>query len=52
MSRPRVGIGVVGFGWMGQAHSRGFRRVPAIFDDRPVQPVLAICADARIGAQP
>jgi predicted dehydrogenase len=46
MSRPRLGVGVVGFGWMGQAHSRGFRRLPAIFDDCPAQPVLTICADA------
>jgi predicted dehydrogenase len=47
--RPSIrglGIGVVGFGWMGQAHSRGFRRIPSIFADRPVDPSLVVCADS------
>ncbi len=42
---PRVGIAVIGFGWMGQAHSRSFHRIPTLFPDRPADPELVICAD-------
>ena len=41
-----IGIGVVGFGWMGQAHSRSFLRLPTLFPDRSYQPRLVICADS------
>jgi predicted dehydrogenase len=41
----RIGIGVVGFGWMGQAHSRGCRRAPSYFPDRSYQPELVVVAD-------
>jgi predicted dehydrogenase len=44
--RRHVGIGVVGFGWMGQAHSRSYRRIPTLFPDRPADPELVVCADA------
>jgi predicted dehydrogenase len=43
--RPRLGIGVVGFGWMGQAHSRSYLRLPTLFPERLADPVLAACAD-------
>jgi predicted dehydrogenase len=43
--RRRLGIGVVGLGWMGQAHSRSYRRLPALFADRVYEPELVICAD-------
>ncbi len=43
--KPRVGIGVVGFGWMGQAHSRSYRRIPLLFPDRVGEPDLVICSD-------
>ena len=43
--RPQVGIGVVGFGWMGQAHSRSYRRIPTLFPDRAGEPELVICSD-------
>ena len=33
-----LGIGVIGFGWMGQAHSRSYRRVPMLFPDRDAEP--------------
>jgi len=46
VSRRRLGIGVVGLGWMGQAHSRGFRRIPALFADRVYEPELVVCADS------
>lgn len=46
-SRPttRLGIGVIGFGWMGQAHSRGCRRAPSYFHDRSYEPDLVIVGD-------
>jgi predicted dehydrogenase len=40
-----VGIGVVGFGWMGQAHSRSYRRIPMLFPDRAGEPDLVVCSD-------
>ncbi len=44
MSR-QIGIAVIGFGWMGQAHSRSFARIPSLFPDRVADPRLVICAD-------
>jgi predicted dehydrogenase len=44
--RRRVGIAVVGFGWMGQAHSRSFLRIPTLFAERATDPVLVACADS------
>ncbi len=44
-TRRRLGIGTVGLGWMGQAHSRSFRRIPALFPDRTYEPELVVCAD-------
>ncbi len=46
MTRPRIRIGVVGLGWMGQAHSRSYARIPMIFPERSFDPVLAVCADS------
>ncbi|HUH07308.1 MAG TPA: Gfo/Idh/MocA family oxidoreductase [Egibacteraceae bacterium] len=40
-----IGVGLVGFGWMGQAHSRSYRRIPMLFADRQADPELVICAD-------
>ncbi len=42
---PRVGIAVIGFGWMGQAHSRSYARIPSLFPDRSADPELIICCD-------
>jgi predicted dehydrogenase len=44
--RKRIGIGVVGFGWMGQAHSRSYLRIPTLFPDRSAEPELVVCADS------
>jgi predicted dehydrogenase len=41
----RLGIGVIGFGWMGQAHSRGCRHAPAYFGERSYHPELVIVSD-------
>jgi predicted dehydrogenase len=43
--RTTVGIGVVGFGWMGQAHSRSYLRIPTLFPERAFDPRLVACAD-------
>ena len=44
MSRT-IRIGVIGFGWMGQAHSRGCRRAPSYFLDRDYEPELVVVSD-------
>jgi predicted dehydrogenase len=43
--RPTLGVGVIGFGWMGRAHSRSVRRIPSLFPDRVADPVLVACSD-------
>jgi predicted dehydrogenase len=43
--RRRLGIGVVGFGWMGQAHSRSAARIPSLFPERTFDADLVVCAD-------
>jgi predicted dehydrogenase len=42
---PRLRIAVVGFGWMGQVHSRSYRRIPHYFPERPFEPELVVCAE-------
>ena len=40
-----IGIGVVGFGWMGQAHSRAYRNIPVYFAETGLAPRLVAIAD-------
>lgn len=40
-----IGIGVIGMGWMGEAHSRAYRAVPDRFPESGIQPHLVVCAD-------
>jgi predicted dehydrogenase len=40
-----LGIGVIGFGWMGQAHSRSYRAIPTYFPNEDIQPQLVAIAD-------
>jgi predicted dehydrogenase len=40
-----IGVGVIGFGWMGQAHSRSYRRIPMHFPEAEIMPRLVIVAD-------
>ena len=42
----RLGIGLVGSGFMGRSHTYAFRAAPGIFD-LPVQPVLEVVADVN-----
>jgi predicted dehydrogenase len=44
-TRRRIGIGVIGFGWLGHAHSRSLLRIPTLFGDRSYDPVLVACSD-------
>lgn len=44
-ARRRLGIGVVGFGWMGQAHSRSAARLASLFPEREFDTRLVLCAD-------
>jgi predicted dehydrogenase len=41
----RVGIGVIGMGWMGRVHSAAYRRVLEHFPDLGVRPQLIVAAD-------
>jgi predicted dehydrogenase len=44
-SRKRIGVGVIGFGWMGQAHSRGCRRAQSYFLERNYDVELVVVSD-------
>ena len=44
--RSTLGIGVVGFGWMGQAHSRSAARIPSLFPERIFDTELVVCGDS------
>src|SRR3954452_2752325 len=44
-ARRQIGIGVIGLGWLGHAHSRSMQRIRTHFEDRTLDPVLAHCAD-------
>ncbi len=44
--RRELRVGVVGFGWMGQAHSRSLARNGTIFADSGYETRLAVCADS------
>jgi predicted dehydrogenase len=43
--RRKIGVGVIGFGWLGQAHSRSLLRIPTLFEDRVFDPQLVACSD-------
>ena len=45
--KTRIGIAVLGLGWMGQAHSRSMLRIPSLFPQRSFDPVLVVCADTE-----
>jgi predicted dehydrogenase len=41
----RIGIGIVGFGWMGRAHARSCLRIPSLFPERSFDPELVAVTD-------
>jgi predicted dehydrogenase len=45
-ARRRIGVGLIGFGWLGQAHSRSMQRIRTLFGEREFDPELVICSDA------
>jgi predicted dehydrogenase len=45
-ARRRLGVGVIGFGWLGQAHSRSLQRIPMLFEERAYEARLVACSDA------
>ncbi len=45
MKSHSIGIGVIGMGWMGQAHSRAYRAMADRYYDSGLRPRLVICAD-------
>ena len=45
MTRP-LGVAVMGFGWLGQAHTRSVLRVPTLFPERGFDTRLVVCADS------
>ena len=44
-ARRRIGVGVIGFGWLGQAHSRSLQRIGTLFPERGFDAELVICSD-------
>ncbi|MCH7668897.1 MAG: Gfo/Idh/MocA family oxidoreductase [Acidobacteria bacterium] len=40
-----IRIGLVGFGWMGQSHSRSYRSIPTYFPEAGIMPRLVAVAD-------
>jgi len=45
MARPGINIGLIGSGFMGQAHAEAFHRVGLLYQDLPLLPVLHTLAD-------
>ena len=45
-ARRRIGVGVIGFGWLGQAHTRSLLRIPTLFENRTFDAELVACSDA------
>ena len=41
---------MIGFGWLGQAHSRSMLRIPTLFAERDFDPELVVCSDTVPGA--
>lgn len=46
MGRRKIGVAVIGMGWMGQVHSRAWLGAPQRFPDLAIDVELAVCADA------
>lgn len=41
-----INIGLIGFGWMGQAHSRAYRNIPLYYPESGIVPRLVAVADS------
>ena len=50
----KIGVAVVGYGWMGKAHSQGYLRVPHHYPELPQVELVAVAepeADRQLDAQ-
>ena len=45
----KIGIGIIGMGWMGAVHGRAYRQVRQRFPDSGLIPELVLCADDVAG---
>jgi predicted dehydrogenase len=45
MSQRKIGVGIIGMGWMGQVHGRSYLLIPHRFPDAYVSAHLVICSD-------
>ena len=43
----RIGVGVIGFGWLGQAHARSLLRIPTLFAERDFDTELVVLRATR-----
>ncbi|HEV2416713.1 MAG TPA: Gfo/Idh/MocA family oxidoreductase [Terriglobia bacterium] len=50
MSKPRLNIGLVGYGFMGRAHSNAYRKAPQFFDVPYALVLRAVCGRNRARA--
>src|SRR3954451_15659062 len=44
-ARRELGVAVIGFGWLGQAHSRSVLRIPTLVAERAFDTRLVHCGD-------
>ena len=42
----RLGVAVIGMGWMGSVHARSYRLAPQRFPELGIDPQLVVCADS------
>jgi len=40
-----IGVGIIGMGWMGEAHSNAYNSIQAKFDSLNIKPKLVICSE-------
>ncbi|MBC7813159.1 MAG: Gfo/Idh/MocA family oxidoreductase [Burkholderiales bacterium] len=45
MASRKIGVGVIGMGWMGQVHSRSYQMISQRFPDAGLSARLVICSD-------
>jgi predicted dehydrogenase len=50
-SEQALRIGIVGWGWMGQAHARAYARLPQHYPEAPMRPALIAVADNAADAR-
>ena len=51
MERKEIGVGLVGYKFMGRAHSNAYRQVASFFDVDPVPRMAAICGRDEAGVR-